>query len=501
MRPARLLLALLVALAGASAAATDRCAAQNAGALHCAVSIETQDGQPRCTLSAEGVPVNHVLLEIGKRTGLAIEGLDPARRTALVSAELRDRPLDEVLEIVLGSVGLAAELRPGALRVVGDELALQSTERLQERALLAYARACILAPAHELGANARMRQAEIERARGNPGAALAHYDELLQRFRLSPLANEALLQSAIACQELGQWAQASLRLRQLAQAVPAGPMNEEARVRLADCSIELGDPQRAALLIEALSAEVAPKDEHASAMRLLVLARARAAERNYDAALNCLALLRPAELEAAGRGRWCHALAVALEGAGHTAEAGRAWLMYSRELYGSAQTIALENAARLALASGDDLGAVFAAEEITPALRSAALEESARIARERLGLAKDEQPIAGSSTIERQLEMVAGWLTTGRHAQAADVLAALEATQPLDEPQRARCAVYAARAAAHTHGLEQALALLRTRRPQMLVLASRIELDLAAAELLEHAARYEEAALAYEGRY
>jgi hypothetical protein len=501
MRTLRLLSALSLALAATHVVGTRPLAAQNAGALHCAISIETQDGQPRCTLSAEGVPVNHVLLEIGKRTGLAIEGLDPARRTALVSAELHDRPLEEVLEVVLGSVGLAAELRPGALRVVGDELALQTQERLEERALLAYARACILSPAHELGANARMRQAEIERARGNPGAALAHYDELLQRFRLSPLAHEALLQSAIACQELGQWAQASLRLRQLAQAEPAGRMNEEARVRLADCSIELGDPQRAALLIESLSAEVEPSDERAAAMRLLVLARARAAARNYEAALNCLALLRPAELDAAGRSRWCHALAVALEGAGHTAEAGRAWLMYSRELHGSAQTIALENAARLALASGDDLGAVFAAEEITPALRSAALEESARIARERLGLIEGEEPVVGSSTIDRQLQMVAGWLSTGRHAQAADVLAALEATQPLDEPQRARCAVYAARAAAHTHGLEHALALLRTRRPQMLVLASRVELDLTAAELLEAAGRYEEAALAYEGRY
>jgi tetratricopeptide (TPR) repeat protein len=496
-------LALLVPLAGAGTLAGAPHGLQGGrsdGAIQ--VAVRTSDDEYYVSLRADNAPLEQVLTKLTSELGYTLEGLADARRPTLITVALEDRRLDQVLEYVLGSVGMTYRLRTRAITVLPDTSAEMGRPELLQLAGAAYLQAFREHADHALAPAARLDQGSIAELQGYPGAALDHYQALIADYPRATQVPEAYMRSGLALERLGNWADAAEQFRAVANIEFAKEFAVPSRLELARCTIEVGDPQNALFLLTSLDATYPALDSVEQGKRALIRALALAGTGRYLEALSMLEAAEPS-LSGPDRIEGLRVRAIALQGAGNPGDAGRGWLLYALETEEPTRAFALEQAAKLALAADDELGALFIvrqAEELGHKLR---FEQYKAQAYERLGFAT-AQPESAQGMEER----IAGAeraLAAGKVAVASAGLSSyLVGSSALEPDLRVRLAIAWARCVDSAQGIDVALAHLREVRVALAGpthLERRARLDVAAATLLEGREQYDQAADAYRGIY
>ncbi len=454
------------------------------------------------TLEAESAPLDRVCEKLAAELGCELEGLDATDRSLLITAHLERRPLEVALEYVLGSVGLTYRLRTGMLSIAPDDAASLDRDGLLQRAGDAYARALAEHPAHACAAAARLDQGEIAELQGLPGAALDHYQELIERHPRAPEVAQATMRSGLVLASLGRWAEAAERFRTLTGMELADADAAAARLELARCTVELGDPQSALFLLASLEQGHPTDDPLITERRELVRALALVGTHRHLDGLRAVEAIE-AGLSGADRIEGLRIRALALQGAGHPGEAARAWTLFAEEVGEPLRASALEQAAKLALAAEDEVGALFVvrqAEAHGHALRFAPYKEEAYA---RLGFKTEAEPhtLSAAERITAGEEKLAA---SDVEAAAVQVRHLIPGAGALAPDLRTRLAVVWSACVARAQGFEPALEHLRDVRATLAGdehAALRSQLDLAAASLLEAQGLYDRAADAYRGVY
>jgi tetratricopeptide (TPR) repeat protein len=455
------------------------------------------DGDWRCSVFAERAPLRDVLTGLARECGVVLEGFEHVSRTALVDADLRDRPVQQALDYVLGSVGLRVEPRVGTWRIAASPRAPVAPERLRQEAMDAVARALLDFPDHPSAADGLWSQGLLELELGRPEAAGERFDELVRRFPDSARLPEALLRSGLALVELRRFEDAADRFTDLLRLDVAHGFEAAARLELARCSVGRGDARGALVVLDALD-ELEPAESDAQ-RRARGLIRARAlveSERASECLLHLDAVdaLHPAGAESLAASEL---RARALEAVGLPADAARAWLFFAEGSTGSERTIGLRHAARLALESGEELAVLFIARMAEDGRDSDELALLAQQARERLLLPVSPREATLGQRLERGEELLAA----GRLSEARDALAVLGLSRAqLDDEQRARFALAYGRALVETDGVAEAVGVLRELLPELADPEARRAVYLLAGDALDAAGRTEEAIAAWQGR-
>ncbi len=462
------------------------------------VRVAEIDGEWRCSVVAERAPVQALVAALARHCGVALEGFQGVARTTLVDADLRDRPVRQVLDYVLGSVGLRVEPRTGAWLVCPAVRAPDAPERLREQALSAYLGVLREFPDLELCADALWSQALVESARGEPRAARLVLDGLVERYPDSPLVPAALLRAGELLEREEDWEQAAVRFSDLLRSPGSHEHAVAARLGLARCAVHEGRADRALAMLDSLERVAPAADRSEAQARHLLRAMAHVEEGDFAEAEHELEEAQGAPLAGADLTTALELRARACEGLGQPAEAARAWLAIGARAEGSEQTIALRHAARLALAAGDELAVLMIHALAQDSGAEVATEALASAARQRLALAPAAR--AGTAAGER-LQRAEELLARGLPGEAASALDALgELRTELDSDEAARFALALGRALAATAGVDAAVAALRQELPRIEGAAERRAIYLLAGGLLEEAGRLDEAIEAYQGR-
>ncbi len=462
------------------------------------IQVEDIEGREWWTVQARGVTVENLVSTIARRSGRQLDGLPPRARAVIVNAHLQRRSLEQVLEYTLGSVGLDYELHRDAIfvRLVAPTEATQ--QELIDNATVAWLRATTRFPGYPSAPSARLAQGELAEMRGMMTAANANYQTLIEEYPASKAASEALMRSGRIYKRLEDWQSASTQFRELASRTEHNEYQAPARLELARCFVERGNPESARYLLDALDEEFPTTDPLVRTERMLVRAQILNDLGEY---LQTLKVLDPSSRQfdpLSGR-EMLRIRAVAMEGLQMYGDAGRAWLLYARDAEPDARSQALENAARLALADGDEMGVVFIYKEAERESLTPQTIEYWKQARHRLGL--EDAGLEGATSEER---IVAGesLLIEGKIDLASAIFEPLfQGRGALPEPMAARAAVGWANCVADRDGLETAIELLGGLRASFEDIEATKRLDLGAAQLFEAQDRFAEAIDAYQGKY
>jgi hypothetical protein len=231
--------------------------------------------------------------------------------------------------------------------------------------------------------------------------------------------------------------------------------------------------------------------------RRILLARARMAAAEPELALQALDAGPAAPLRAI-EARSFATRAEALATLGHPGAAARAWLVFAHEGANATERVtALTRAAELALENGDALAALFTCRMAEPHGLAAEFAPLARRARAALGL----DSATGALSLDDGLALAES-VAEAEPERAGELLARLELEHPTGgEREQTRFLATRARLIAWRDGPDRALDLLAAGRSQLASPEARAVLDRAAADLLEAAGRFAEAADAYRGVY
>lgn len=459
------------------------------------VSVSRQDSRegPLWSLFCEKVPLEETLRTFAKKASLALEGAELLPRGAEVTVDLRRRPIEQVLEFVLGSHGLSGEIVRGSLVI---HAAQHDPAELLRDAQAAWKRVEAEGDEHA-AVRARLAQGNLAEVRGDLEGAYKLYAELADE-ELSADAAEAMYRAGRILERLGHWAEAAQHFRTLAGLDEGKAFHARARLELARVSIELGDAKSALHLLNFLQGNYPTLDPVERAERRLVRARAFNATHEYVEALRVLEegeVVSAPEAEA----RALEIRALAFEGLGFHVEAARAWLIFARETADEeARTRAFEQAGELSLEAGDELGTLFVCREAAKHGADEGLGDIQRRARLRLGLDEADVP----TTIHERLELAEKRMAAGDTRAAAALYESLYLARgalPLDEQTRVLTGW--ARVVRTRSGLEAALEILARSRAGLEEPAAQGQLDVTAAELYEAEGLYEQAAEAYRGIY
>jgi hypothetical protein len=459
------------------------------------VSVSRQDSRegPLWSLLCEEVPLEEVLRTFAKKAGLALEGAELLPRGTEVTVDLRRRPIEQVLEFVLGSQGLSVELVRGSLVIHAGE---HDPAELLRDAQEAWKRVQAQGDEHA-AMRARLAQGNLAEVRGDLEGAYKLYAELAEE-ELSSDAAEAMYRAGRILERLGHWAEAAQHFRMLAGLDEGKAFHARARLELARVSIELGDAKSALHLLNFLEGNYPTLDPVERAERRLVRGTAFNATHEYVEALRVLEegeTVSAPEAEA----RALEIRAIAFEGLGFHVESARAWLIFARETADEdARVRAFEQAGELSLEAGDELGALFVCREAAKHGADEGLGEIQRRARLRLGLDEADVP----TTIVERLELAEKRLADGDLRGAGQLYESLYLARgalPLDE--QARVLSGWARVSRSRSGLEAAIEILSRSRAGLEEPEAQGLLDVTAAELFEAEGLYEQAAEAYRGIY
>ena len=465
------------------------------------------DGDLLCTTVAENVPVDRFVGELAARLSeesgsrrYVVEGFSSDLRAALVTIELRKRPVPQVLEYVLGSVGLEFVLRPGVISVLPASSDALAADALYDEAMLAYVRATRQFPDDPLAATARLSQGRLEEERGNLSAALGHYEAIRDSYRSSPLVPEAYWRTGLVLERMGNWAEANLAFRTLANSPTEHAYMAGSRREMARCANALGDPIRAMHILGALEETFPAQTREERIDRLLVNAGAQIDSGRAMDALRSMDGILQGKLTKDQRARVFALQARAFEGIGMLQEAAWAWQVHSGEVVGLERSAAMENAARLSLEAGEELNVLFLGELAAKDGEPERLAPYVAEAKARLGLPTGQAPPVDSplDTLRRASQLL----------ESDDAISASRLVEPLFA-SRAELApeeavlLYTtwARCLERRRGLDAAIRMLRGARENLTELDHRRRLDLCAAGLFEEYELFEQAVQAYEGRY
>ncbi len=468
------------------------------------VEVTHDDGVDRATVVATNASVERVVQRLADLSNMRLTGFFADQPgTALITVDLRDRPLRQVLEYALGSVGLTYEIQGDLLTIVPVESG--DFEHLEARALANYLRASRNFPKHEEAARARMSQAEIQVRSGNPTAAADNYRSLMEDYPLSPLVPDAHLAAGLVLEDLGRFEEAHKEYLELTRLPVDDKRRRDARLGLARCQLELSNPSFTILMLRNMEKNEPVTDRVERASRLLLEARALSRAGMHVETLEVLDELdrlgpeTGVALEAMG------VRAVALEGLNYVQPAARAWLAIARRLQGDERDAAYLRSAELTLAADQPLGVLMLAAELRSegsSLDVASLEFRARL---QLGLPIENDPAL--LTHEQRLVVAQADLQEGRTERArANLESLFSERSEVDDLLLTEVAVTLAdlrreSAPTRANGLEQAARTLADARQFVDSQVAATELDPVAAEMFEEARDFARAAAAWEGQY
>ncbi|MDF1799711.1 MAG: tetratricopeptide repeat protein [Planctomycetota bacterium] len=467
-----------------------------------AIQVESRslDGELLLSVRANDKPLDNIIEALADEAGMRVSGFD-GRRQRLITVDLYERPLDMVLEFTLGSVGLDFTLEGNHITISGHD----ATDRdaLLRAASRGYQRALNTFPSAEAAPAAHLSQAWIAEQNGDLGSAIAMYQMIPSTYPGYPELAAAEFHSARLYEELGNWRDAIQHYDRLAELKIDHDFHAAQRLGRARCTIELGDPKAAIFQLQNLDLHSPALDDDEAAQRILVRARANNARRDYQAALADLDQIDQLQSYLVRSADYQRNTAIALEGLELFGPAARAWLAYAERALGNDRLTAVELAVELFLDANDESAALYAIRFGETLGGSPKLTALSGVIDERLGLVRVQptKPTSEKGPAERLERARAAW-------QAGDLSATYSALGPvmndsrgLIEVDRAEVLCLWARCLDRLEGLDAAIDVLRTNRPQLTSLENRMRLDVVAADLYEAHGRFDEAVDAYGGTY
>ncbi|MCE9593732.1 MAG: hypothetical protein K8S98_06030 [Planctomycetes bacterium] len=462
------------------------------------VHADRRDGEWWCSVRAQRSDLRDVVRSLAIQLGVRVEGLDAIDEEQEITVQLENRELHDVLDRVLGAVGCAGELRTNVLRVTSSDHETTSVDELRDRAVGTYLNAQRRWPDHPGAVGAKLAQARIEEARQNIPAAIAHYEALIQRHRDSDKLPEALMRSAELLGTQHEWASVVERLTDLLRLDRRHPYEIQARMLLARAHAMLGDHEHAFYMLDVIEAYVPSSEPVEIQRRQLIRTRALLAAKRAPEAKTTLEYVErlgrreELDLEIAELG------ARTEEAVGSPDAASKAWLRYAKLATGVERADAFNQAARLALEGGDELGAMFISRlGDADGTDDTALELRERAAKE-LGIDQLLHPTDERAT---RLERAKRLLEGGQASDAAATLKPLfEARRELDEKALTEVAQAYARAVASAKSVDSAIDVLRVVVPDLHTPEARRAIYVLAGELYEEHDRLDDAVEAYQGR-
>ena len=493
-----LLSILAVLCAALPASARQATISHDQGALPLFVDGIYIDGELLLTVNARDIAVDQVVAAIARKANLTLSGFDPNRRHPLVAIELEQRPLDMVLEFVLGSVGLEFERSGANLEVHGHD---KTQDALLDRAAIAYMRATTAFPKSTRAASGRMAQGWIAEKRGDLSTALNMYQLVVKNYPTNPEIPRAHLMSGKVSEALGNWREASSSYDRLSELTVPHNFHAQQRLGRARCDIALAEPESAIYKLKTLDLNIPAFTDEEMAERILVRAHAHNAMREYQTALIDLDQIDQLDSPLVHSTGYLRATAIALEGIGLYGPAGSAWLTYSRKAHGADRQTAVETSVDLFMKAGDEVNAMFAvrfAESLGSTQKVALLKEQLY---ERLGLDKLNKEVDPNSVAKRLENALAAWNAKDVGGAYSQLGPLIQNTSSLTDSQRADTAGLWAQCLENLEGLDSAIEFLREARLGIESMDNRTRLDLIAATLYEDNDMFDQAVDAYGGIY
>jgi len=458
------------------------------------VHVELIEGELWTTVRTEDAPLRPLLEELADQARVEFSGLERLPATLRVTADLERRPLRQVVAWILGSVGLRADRRLDTFTLHVDA---DTREDLLNEAQTEYLRALREFPNHPLADRALYGQGLLEEDRGQPAAARAHYDALIEAYPASPIADQVLKRSAELFEAEGEWAAAAQKWSQLLRLESGSSLEALAYEQLALCTALLGDPDRALHMLDALESDDPAQSPEQRQERLYIRARGLLGKRLHHQALEVLAEADAYERTREQRLTSCELRATALRGLEEYGAASRSWLAYCELASGDELAAGLARAAEDALRAGDELGVLFIERLAAKHGVEKAVAGPAREARTRLDLVSGK--LSGQADVER-LARAERLVAAGLFEEAVQILSALAPRAALfAEPERARFVLTYGRALG-AYGADDAIVFFRENLAALSDAEHRRQVYLYAAGLLESEGRIDEAIEAYQGR-
>ncbi|QDU86482.1 hypothetical protein Pla163_36330 [Planctomycetes bacterium Pla163] len=485
--------------------------------------VRDEDGTEYATVVGTNVSIRSVLERIAKSTERLLWGFGDDERgltTPLVTVELRDRPLTEVVEYMLGTAGLVGEIDANVINVRADRTS-ENRDTLLSRALAGYSRASYRFPNHELAAAARLAQGAIEELRGLDQAALSHYQLLIDAHSTSSLVLEAHMRSGALLQGQGEWARAIEEYRRVTELTPAdldeatqadttmdaaeATMEDyfrAAHLEIARCNLELGHADWAIQMLNVLERKHPAATRQGIVDRRILRARCYLEDGKFIESLKVLDELERGFVTHDDMVKMLGLRARCFDALDLRPEAARAWVIHAHQVEEPERSSSFERAAEHFLVLEDYLGVLFLAENARTLDSPANVRTAERIARAALGLSVtmdeenstiDERVAAARAATEREDWSLATQLLSPLFRELEIVPVELRDDVALEWS----ATLYA------TSGITQAIGALRTARKlfERTQPEDMTRLDARAGQLFEQGGRFDLALDAYDGNY
>ena len=462
------------------------------------VSVVQREKDWFCSISAPRTPLNGIVEQLARGIQVQIEGLELISPTALVTVELRDRPVEQALEWMLGSAGLRANWRTGVVQIREVIPASPTPDELRDCALATYSGALRSFPDVEAGAAAAFAKASIYEQRGNVEQAITSYDSLVRAFPQSKQAPEALVRSARQLFTRNNFADAGAHFADLLRLSTDGPFATEARLGFANCLARQADFRTALRLISALDTASPASNRADLHERLLIRARCILGDGNAAGARKLLLESENGGLEPELEADFYELSALALPSDAPPEYAAVVWMEHARRSTGKARAAAAAESARLTRLAGDELGALWIDRWAQINGVGEATNAHAQAAREALGL---DSKALSTDPVEDRLARAERLMRARLWAEANSAFMALrESAPPMDDASRARLYVGLARCLNGLERVDDAITMLREGLELVSDKDRRRDFYVTAATIFEEHELVDDAIEAYRGR-
>jgi tetratricopeptide (TPR) repeat protein len=470
------------------------------------IEISRVDGDLYCDVQAKDVPVHQLMKSLGRETGLQVLGFEDVEESARINVFLRQRPLDQTVQYILGSAGLTATVTTRSIEVRGELPPFPDSADALSAAEITYLTSLRHSPDGEGAAQARLALAVIAVEQGSLEKAVRHYELLIESSTDSDAVQAAHLEAGRLLVQLESWTLALPHFQDLAnipldEHTPAAlfPTIAEARRELARCILMRGEPRRAQFMLQGLDQALPARDDRDRAERWLLMARALLELGKPQEGLAYLDQAQRLGQGVVGDFEGMDLRARGMELAGKPVEASLAWLHFSRSQPMNVKAKALVRAAQLSLSvEGEELAVIFLHKYAEEEGCGEALVPYYNEARSRLGLDADSFE---NSTPTIRLDRGEQLLASGAKAQASNVFESLlDEFWTLPASGRLRFGLAYGPLLEETKSVDEALALLRDVARSLESRENRSRIYLLAAEICERHGRFDEAAEAYGGK-
>ncbi len=470
------------------------------------VAVSEKNGDLYCDVQARDIEVHRLMAQLGRELGLKVVGFEDVEESQRISVFLRERPVDQTIQYILGSAGLSATVTARTIAVSGELPPFPDSQAVLDAAEMAFVTTLTRFPKSAEAPTARLSLAGIALDQGNPSMAVRHYETLIEDFPDDSRVQDAHMSAGRLLVELEEWVQALPHFQEIAnikldEKTPAElfPVVAEARRELARCILMRGEARRAQFMLQGLEHSLPATTDADRGIRWLLLSRALLDLREPKKALTYLDKAQRLGQGIVGDFEGMDLRARAMEQSGKPIEAATAWLQFSRNQPAEVKSKALVRAARLALSvEGEEVAVMFLHKYAVKEGCGDALVPFYNEARSRLGL---EATSFENSTPTIRLDRGEQLLASGASEQASDVFASLENDfWTLSPTDRLRYGLAYGPLLSEQRSVDAAIDLLREVARSLESRENRSRIYRLVAEIYEGHGRFDEAAEAYGGK-